>query len=31
MYSPTKIVTIIKSLTAREIFSKNPEVKKKLW
>ena len=31
MYSPTKIVTIIKSLTAREIFSKNPEVKKELW
>ncbi len=31
MYSPTKIVAIIKSLTAREIFSKNPEVKKQLW
>ena len=31
MYSPTKIVTIIKSITAREILSKNPEVKKKLW
>ena len=31
MYSPTKIVTIIKSITAREIFSKNPEVKKQLW
>ena len=31
MYSPTKIVTIIKSLTAREIFQINPEVKKKLW
>lgn len=30
-YSPTKIVTIIKSITAREILSKNPEVKKKLW
>ena len=30
-YSPTKIITIIKSITAREIFSKHPEVKKKLW
>lgn len=31
MYSPTKIVTIIKSITAREVFRVNPEVKKKLW
>ena len=31
MYSPTKIVTIIKSITAREVFAKNPEVKKQLW
>ena len=31
MYSPTKIVTIIKSLTAREVFRHNPEVKKELW
>ena len=31
MYSPTKIVTVIKSITAREIFSKNPDVKKQLW
>jgi len=31
MYSPTKIVTIIKSITAREIFKQNPEVKKQLW
>lgn len=31
MYSPSKIVTIIKSITAREILSKNPEVKRKLW
>ena len=31
MYSPTKIVRIIKSITAREIFSRVPEVKKKLW
>jgi len=31
MLSVTKIVTIIKSITAREIFSKHPEVKKILW
>jgi REP element-mobilizing transposase RayT len=31
MYSPTKIVTKIKSITAREIFAKIPNVKKKLW
>ena len=30
-YSPTQIVTIIKSLTARIVFEVNPEVKKKLW
>ena len=30
-YSPTKIIRIIKSITAREIFQKYPEVKKKLW
>ena len=30
-YSPTKIVTIVKSLTAREIFARVPEVKKQLW
>ena len=30
-YSVTKIVTLIKSLTAREVFKKCPEVKKKLW
>jgi putative transposase len=30
-YSETKIVTMIKSITAREIFRKCPEVKKKLW
>ena len=29
--SPTQIVTIIKSLTAKEIFKKHPEVKKMLW
>jgi len=31
MYSPKKIVQIIKSITAREIFRKCPEVKEKLW
>ena len=30
-YSPTKIVTKVKSITAREIFSKVPSVKKQLW
>ena len=30
-YSVTKIVTMIKSLTAREIFSRCPQVKKNLW
>lgn len=30
-YSPTQIVTIVKSITAREVFSQCPEVKKKLW
>lgn len=30
-YSPTQVVTIIKSLTARMIFKINPEVKKQLW
>ena len=30
-YSPTKIVTIVKSITAREIFRLHPEVKKQLW
>lgn len=30
-YSVTKIVTIIKSLTAREIFKRCPFVKKTLW
>ena len=31
MYSPKKIVQIIKSITAREILIRHPEVKKKLW
>jgi len=30
-YSPTKIITMIKSLTAREIFARAPHVKKQLW
>ena len=30
-YSPTKIVTRIKSILAREIFSQCPDVKKQLW
>lgn len=28
-YSPTKIITTIKSITAKRIFAKHPEVKKK--
>ena len=31
MYNITKIVTLIKSLTAREIFRLVPSVKKQLW
>jgi len=31
MYSAKKIIQTIKSITAREIFEKIPEVKKKLW
>ena len=30
-YSPTQVITIIKSLTAREVFARCPQVKKKLW
>jgi REP element-mobilizing transposase RayT len=30
-YAPTKIVRIVKSITAREIFARAPEVKKQLW
>ena len=30
-YSVTRVVTIIKSLTAREIFKRCPQVKKQLW
>jgi len=31
MYSVSKLVTMIKSLTAREVFKKCPHVKKQLW
>ena len=31
MYSPSKIVQTLKSITAREVFLAVPEVKKKLW
>ena len=30
-YSPTKIVKSIKSITAREIFKRDPSVKEQLW
>ena len=30
-YSVTKIVTMIKSITAREVFTRCPQVKKQLW
>ncbi len=30
-YSPTKIVRTLKSVTAREVFRRCPQVKKKLW
>ena len=30
-YSVTKVVTIIKSLTAKEIFRRAPQVKRQLW
>ena len=31
VYQPTKIVRIVKSITAREIFARKPEVRKYLW
>jgi len=31
MYSPTKIIQMVKSITAKEIFRIHPEVKKQLW
>ena len=30
-YSPTKMVTIIKSLTAKHVFKRVPSIKKQLW
>jgi len=30
-YSITKLVTLLKSLTAREVFKRHPEIKKILW
>ena len=30
-YSPTQIAKIVKSITEKEVFSRCPEVKKKLW
>ena len=30
-FSPTKIITIIKSITAKQMFKRHPEVKKDLW
>ena len=30
-YAPTKIARVVKSITAREIFTQVPEVKKQLW
>ena len=29
--SPTRIIQAVKSITAKEIFKRNPEVKQKLW
>jgi REP element-mobilizing transposase RayT len=29
--SPTSLITTLKSITAKEIFKKHPEVKTKLW
>lgn len=31
MYSPSKIIQIIKSITAKELFRLHPEVKRQLW
>lgn len=31
MMSATQIITMLKSITAKEIFKKHPEVKTKLW
>jgi len=31
IYSAKKVIQLVKSITAREIFRQNPEVKKELW
>ena len=31
MYSPTKIARVVKSLTAREILKRQPDLRKRLW
>jgi len=31
VYAPTKIATMVKSITAREVFRQVPDVKKQLW
>lgn len=31
VYTPTKIATMVKSITAREVFRQVPDVKKQLW
>lgn len=30
-YSPSRVIQIIKSITARELFANFPEIKKELW
>ena len=30
-YSPSKVMQVIKSITARQIFKEHPEIKKQLW
>ena len=30
-YSPSRVIQIVKSVTARELFQKFPEIKKELW
>ncbi len=30
-YSPMQIAKVIKSLTVKEVFSRHPQVKRKLW
>ena len=31
LYSPTQIIQVVKSITAKEIYKLHPEVKEKLW